>query len=343
MPKRTRDKHFPPHLRLKGGSYYYDHGLTPDGKRHWEKLAKTYPEALEKWAAIEGHQQSRGESVGDAINRYLSECLEKLAATTQREYRRMSGTLRAVFGETHLEDVKPVHIAAYMDQHRHASCARKEISMLSSIYSHAVRWGWCNDNPCKKIERSKDPKRTRYVENEEFLSVRALCWNHQNKNGEYPWRPLALAMDLSYLTAFRLSDVIGIKLSDIEGDELRIREGKTGWKARAMITEELRAVIDAALKFRRRSIYLIVTREGLPYSSSGLKSNWQRLQRRALATGVIRERFHFHDIRAKHATDADEIGINAQLALGHVDSSTTKRYIRNRKGRKVVPLKMVEK
>ena len=90
---------------------------------------------------------------------------------------------------------------------------------------------------------------------------------------------------------------------------------------------KLRAVIERAKRFRRQvsSIYLIVQREGMPYSSGGFKSAWQRLQRYALKTGVIVERFHFHDIRAKHATDADEIGINAQLALGHVDVETTKR------------------
>lgn len=330
-------------MRFKDGSYYYDHGYMPEGKRYWEKLSKHYPEALQKWAAIEGEERA-GSTVAHAIDRYLIECVQKLAAVTQSEYRRISGRLRESFGAMSLHEVAPPHIAQYLDYHPHPSSARKEIGMLSSVFSYAVRWGWVADNPCKKVERTKDPKRTRYIEDDEFLAVRSLAWEYQNENGEHPWRPLAVAMDISYLTTFRLSDVIAIKVSDIEGDELRIREGKTGWKARALITDDVQIVINRAMELRRRvcSIYLIVTREGLPYTASGFKSAWQRLQRHALSTGVISERFTFHDVRAKHATDKDELGFNAMLDLGHMDYATTKRYIRSRRGRKIVPLNRLE-
>ena len=344
MPRpRTKNKHLPPRMRIQSGSYYYDAGKDASGKRKWIRLSRSLSEALLKWAEIEGRNLA-GSTVAHALDRYLIECLDELAPVTQREYRRISARLRMTFGHMRLVDVQPPHIARYLDEHPYTVSANKEIGMLSSVFRFAVRWGWCPDNPCRKVERTKDPKRHRYVEDDEFLAVRSLAWEYQNENGEHPWRPLAVAMDISYLATFRLSDVIAIKVSDIEGDELRIREGKTGWKARALITEGLQAVIDRAMHLRRRvcSVYLIVTREGLPYTASGFKSAWQRLQRHALAAGVISERYTFNDIRAKHATDRDELGFDAMLNLGHMDYATTKRYIRSRRGRKIVPLDRLE-
>jgi len=66
---------------------------------------------------------------------------------------------------------------------------------------------------------------------------------------------------------------------------------------------------------------------------------WQRLQRRAVRDGILEQRFTFHDLRAKHATDKDEEHLNAQLALGHATPEMTKAYIRHPLGRKVDPLK----
>ena len=63
------------------------------------------------------------------------------------------------------------------------------------------------------------------------------------------------------------------------------------------------------------------------------------MMRTALKKGIITERFTFHDIRAKHATDKDEQDLNAQLALGHVTPGQTAAYIRSRKGRKIDALK----
>jgi integrase len=325
-------------MHLKCGSYYY---VTKD--RKWLKLSRSYREALTAWADIEGVTLT-GSTVANAIDRYLLQCMESHADATKREYLRISARLRDTFGAIHLDDVRPHHVAQYLDRHPSKSAANKEVGMLSSNFTFAMRWGWCMDNPCKKVRKHSEPRRTRYIQDSEFAAVRTLAWEHENENGEHPWRSLAVAMDISYLTAFRLTDVIGIKLSDIQENELRIVEGKTKWKARAIMSDELRVVIERATEVRRRvsSIYLIVQREGMPYSSGDFKSAWQRLQRHALTTGAIVERFHFHDIRAKHATDADEIGINAQLALGHVDAATTKRYIRHLRGRKIMPLKGIK-
>jgi integrase len=60
---------------------------------------------------------------------------------------------------------------------------------------------------------------------------------------------------------------------------------------------------------------------------------WQRLMRRALEKG-LRERFTFHDLRAKAASAAE----NATDLLAHDDPRTTNRIYR-RAVRRVTPVR----
>jgi hypothetical protein len=48
--------------------------------------------------------------------------------------------------------------------------------------------------------------------------------------------------------------------------------------------------------------------------------------------------FQFRDIRAKTATDTDDLARSQQL-LGHKTRAMTEHYTRNRRGEKVEPLK----
>ena len=70
----------------------------------------------------------------------------------------------------------------------------------------------------------------------------------------------------------------------------------------------------------------------------------QRLTYCALRTRFDRARkdanvdFQFRDIRAKTATDTQDLG-RAQKLLGHKTRTMTEHYTRNRKGDKVKPLR----
>jgi integrase len=43
-------------------------------------------------------------------------------------------------------------------------------------------------------------------------------------------------------------------------------------------------------------------RKNQPYTESGFKSMWNKLMHKALAAGIITQRFTFHDLRAYYAT-----------------------------------------
>ena len=54
-----------------------------------------------------------------------------------------------------------------------------------------------------------------------------------------------------------------------------------------------------------------------------------RAWRAAIArSGVINA--HFHDIRAKYATDAKRLGLDYQAGLGHRNIATSEKYVKRR-------------
>ena len=79
-------------------------------------------------------------------------------------------------------------------------------------------------------------------------------------------------------------------------------------------------------------MYLLCTRKGKRYASSGFQAMWRRLMKRAVETSLIAERFTFHDIRAKAASDCDD-----DRLPGHEDSRTLNRHYK-RKAVKLTPL-----
>ena len=57
--------------------------------------------------------------------------------------------------------------------------------------------------------------------------------------------------------------------------------------------------------------------------------------------GLQDANLHFHDLRGKAATDAGDMGIDAQKLLGHKHRAMTEHYIKARQIDKVTPLKKI--
>ena len=321
--KRTSNHNLPPHMHKKGHSYYYV--TSTGGKRKWIKLSADFAEALAKWAELEGSKPS-GETVEQAIDRYLVEVLPLKADKTQREYSRQAGKLRTVFGRSRLDEVRPMHIAQYLDQHPHKVSANREVSLLSSIYSYAMRWGWSDHNPCIGIRRHSEKPRERYLQDFELGVLKEAASDQ-----------FRCIIDLAYLTAMRKGDLLRLKLSDICEDGLYVQQGKTGKRQIFELTSDLQSLLSRIRKLRRRVSYLwlFATRDGQPYTSSGFDSIWRRVVKRSGVKDV-----HFHDIRAKSITDAKRIGglDYAQALAGHESRGTTEGYIKSKELERVRPL-----
>jgi integrase len=129
-------------------------------------------------------------------------------------YRKLSGTFYLIISCGYILFYQKIKIITLV------------LGLASKIFSYAVRKGFVDDNPCKDIERNNESGRDRYIEDLEYQAVRGFSWTQKR------WKALACAMDISYLTALREGDILKLQLSDIDNEFLRVREGKSGWKAR---------------------------------------------------------------------------------------------------------------
>lgn len=324
---RTKNRHWPPRFTFKSGRYWY----VERGSQKWIAIdADNEYDAIEKWRTMEArYRRAENGTIAAAIDRYLDEILPTLRPETQRQYKRLAIYLRELFGHLALTDLRPVHIATLLDKTNAKVSGNRMRSVLSTIYSYAIRWGMCDNNPVREIRRNTEHRRRRYVEDWEFAAVREIA---------SPF--MRCAMDFAYITGMRQGDQLSLRLSDIKSQEIKITDQKTGQPGDYRITQRLDQIIEQAKSLRHPigSLYLFCTARGQPYTSDGFRAIWRKLMQRALKTGAIKDGFTWHDLRAKHATDGKAKGLNVQITLGHRSPATTAGYIRSRERDKREPL-----
>lgn len=323
--KRTINHNLPPRMNLKGKTYYH---VSTDSPRKWTKLGQDLSLAKRLWAEIEGEQPEANLSTFRGIAaRYRKEVFPTKAYRTQQDNEKELEKLTAVFGAMPIDAIKPFHIKRYLDERGKTAKVRanRERALFSHIFNFARQYGYTDaPNPCAGIKGHKETGRDRYIEDEEFLAV----WSAADL-------PTQDAMDLAHLTGQRPADLLKFNRSDVRGNMLALTQNKTGKKLLIEVVGELGELIERILS---RSYHsegcdaLLQDGNGQRLSYGALRSRFDKARE---AAGV---HFQFRDIRAKTATDTENLA-HAQSLLGHKTRAMTEHYTRHRKGDKVQPLK----
>lgn len=326
--KRRTDKHLPRRVYRRHGAYYF-----VDAAGRWHRLGDSLSEM---YAALSRFIEARPcETVKDLVERYQREVLASYSAKEQKNRAPHLARIVAVFGEMLPQEVTGQHVRAFRDrigerggkEWGRPQRALKALAALSHVFTWACEWGVVDKNPCAGVLRPPQPKRKRYPTDAEFRAVRDRCPPmHQ------------VAMDIAYLTGLRRENVLAID-RDSETDEgLRVFTGKTGKLLLFKWTDELREVMRRGWSLGPRvRRYLICTRDGQRYTGDGFYTIWKRARAKALQDGALEHPYRFNDIRAKSATDDEDLD-RASKRLGHTTRQTTERfYIRGAK--KVEPLR----
>ena len=304
------------------------------GRRRWQRLGlRGDPATWEAYRVLEAARETATERTFAAVAaRFQKEMIRpdtpfQRSERTKAEYTRQlreGGRIMELFGAGPIDQIKPRHIAAFLDQHPAPISANREVSVISQVMQQAIREGLIEVNPCLGVRRMPERKRRRYVTDEEFLAIR-----------DQALPSVQIAMDIAYLTGLRLSDVLALRAEDARDGYLHAREGKTRQRVRFELTDALKEAVGRSGLHIGPVVHTKQTKTSgvRAYTPSGFETIWRRAKLAAKLPDV-----RFHDIRAKHATDRDEAGLNAQLALGHADGATTARYIRHELGRVVRPL-----
>ena len=311
---RTKDRNLPVNCYLKHGAYYY----VRAGK--WHRLGATLPEAMTAYAHIVGSTEHTlpallEEAVAEAAKR-------NLAKSTLGQYRKAAVNLGEILVEFSVEELKPTHVAAILDEYNDkAAWANLMRTVLKLAMDLAVRRGWIDHNPVISIPRLPQKPRTRYITDAEYQAI------HKHANPT-----LKVIMGLCYLTAQRISDVLHIRESDITSDGIEFQQEKTDKRLLVAWNPDLEEAVRSARSLHStRKIYLLAQRNGELRSYTGVRDLWQSACQKAGIPDA-----NLHDLRAKSLTDAKKQGLNAQRLAGHTTEAMTNRYLRSRERDEVI-------
>lgn len=228
-----------------------------------------------------------------------------LSSNTQKDYLRYSTRIDRVFGHMLPDDIKPPHIRQFMDAlatQGKVVTANRHHSYLSVIFSWGIESAWCLENPAKQVRKFREKPRDRYIEDWEYELVRKLA-----SESSYPY--LAPMMEIAYLCRARTIEIRALTELNLTADGIYLQRKKgsiseiTGWSERLQnaVTEAKSLFPDAPTNVHRP---LFHSKNGSAIPAESFKTAWARVMNNALESG-LKERFTFHDIKAKGVSDHD--------------------------------------
>ncbi len=200
-------------------------------------------------------------------------------------------------------------------------------------FYHALQWrGYRLDNPAVGIRPPKD--RTDRSERVRFLPLAGF---RQVLSAPAPDTPVGkrdrLALVLMGVHGLRVSEVVGLRLQDVDGDTLRVK-GKGGKVRTVYLTPTTEGLLHEWLAVRpdTDSPYLLVSLDracfGKPLSTTGLRKRVDAYLHKA---GLKGRGVSCHSLRHSCATWARFAGADLQAigdTLGHSSIDTTRIYSR---------------
>jgi len=139
-----------------------------------------------------------------------------------------------------------------------------------------------------------------------------------------------VALTTAYAAGLRVSEVVALKLRDIDSDRrvIRIENGKGGKERYVMLSAPLLGILRSYWRLAHPSLYLFPGRtENKPIEQTVLHAAC----RSAAAAAGLDKRVSVHVLRHSFATHLLESGADIrviQVLLGHENLSTTARYTR---------------
>jgi integrase/recombinase XerD len=205
----------------------------------------------------------------------------------------------------------------------------RSISTLKMFFRFLVSEGRMENNPARLVVSPRLPRRLPKVLSQEEIHALLSQPDASHARGQ---RDLAM-LELLYATGLRVSELIGLKVSDINLEAGYIRTMGKGSKERMVPAGEraLDAVRDYLSDGRLRhagaagSAHLFLNTRGRPLTRQGF---WKIIRVYGIQAG-IGKKISPHSLRHSFASHLLEAGADlrsVQVMLGHADISTTQIY-----------------
>jgi integrase len=272
-------------------------------------------------------------TVADLIERFDAEHITPyLRPNSQHSYRlALAKHIGPHFGQhVKVADVKFGDITALHAKLSKAGktfTANRTIAICSKMFSLAVRWQMCDDNPCRGISRNHEGKRKRYLTGDELPRlIKALA--------TYPDESVANIIRLLLMTGARSGEVFAMRWGNIDlGDDQK----KATWSKAASTTKQQQDHTVPLSAPVRMLLTEIAAKQKKPlgtfvFPSNGnptgrivtIKQAWKTICENAGIEGL-----RIHDLRHSFASELISSGASLALVgalLGHSNPSTTARY-----------------
>ncbi len=236
------------------------------------------------------------------------------------------------FAKTDLVLVSKDNIRLYLktlfDHDNKSSTVSRKISSLKSFYKYMKEKGYIKINPMSSIRYPKRekglPKFVQYNELEDMLEV--------SKNGELGERN-NLIIELMYSTGVRVSELVNIKLSDIDFQNKRIRiMGKGSYERFVFYGDYASEVMDKYINNKRIELlngkvseFLFLNKNGSKITTRGIAKIIDNI----INQTSIKTKVSPHTLRHTFATHLLDNGCDlrsVQEMLGHKSINSTEVY-----------------
>jgi integrase/recombinase XerD len=269
------------------------------------------------------------------VRTYLHFCrTEKgLASNTLESYRRDLERLAGFLGDASPAGVTPEILRNYMDSLRAGGLAyrsmARHLTAIRSFFEFLAQEGEIEANPADLLKTPKIGTALPKYLNYDRVNALVEAPNPAKANG---LRDQGM-LQLLYATGLRVSELVGLRMSDLDAEAALVRvTGKGGKQRLVPLGREALAAVDGYLQSERprllkgrTSAYLFVTSRGTKMTRQGF---WKLLRGHGRAAGIFRN-LSPHVLRHTFATHLLEGGADlrsVQTMLGHSDIGTTQIY-----------------
>ena len=157
-------------------------------------------------------------------------------------------------------------------------------AVLARILSVGLDRGWIAANPCEKGGRLYHGNR------------RDKIWNLEDELAFVEMAPahLHLPLTLALWTGQRQGDLLRLTWSAYDGNNITLRQSKTGARVLIPVGAPLKAALDATPKL---SPIILLSTDNKPWTADGFRSSWKKACKKAGIAGVT-----FNDLRGTAVT-----------------------------------------
>ena len=229
--------------------FYWYIDYVVDGKRKWESVGAVGEVskadarkllALRKTEILQGKFSTAKPKVSPTFHEHSKEYLQ-FARVNKKSWERDKYSLiklEPFFGDYRLSEISPILIERYKLERKEVVSPRTvniELALLKRMFSLAVSWDRCKDNPMYKIKLFKDtPPKERILTEDEETSLLEASPDHL--------RPILVT---ALQTGLRYGEVLKLFWGDVDlfTGYINVRQSKSGNGRKIPINQTLRKTL----------------------------------------------------------------------------------------------------